>query len=141
MTSSPPQGALLEHPDDQERVAREIQEVLASRPFASVNVITSDLHTDTVESRTGLYRATGEGKTRRRQRAFAAHLRRLGRRYPKVKYPRVVVLIDNAPGTRASRSTGLGRPPEPRVEAAAQLQPAVERDRALREGAAAAGDP
>jgi transposase len=65
--------------------------------FASVNVTSCALHTDTVESRTGLYRATGESKTRRLQRAFAAHLRRLGRRYPKAKYPRVVVLIDNAP--------------------------------------------
>jgi transposase len=65
--------------------------------FASVNVITSALHTDTVESRTGLYRATGESKTRRLQRAFANHLRRLGRRYPQYKHPEVVLLIDNAP--------------------------------------------
>ncbi len=65
--------------------------------FASVNVVSCALHTDTVESRTGLYRATGESKTRRLQRAFAHHLRRLGQRYPQDKYPRVVVLIDNAP--------------------------------------------
>jgi transposase len=65
--------------------------------FASVNVVSCALHTDTVESRTGLYRATGESKTRRLQRAFAAHLCRLGRRYPKDEHPRVVVLIDNAP--------------------------------------------
>ena len=72
--------------------------------FASVNVVSCALHTDTVESRTGLYRHTGESKTRRLQRAFAAHLRRLGKRHPKERYPRVVVLIDNAPGTEASRS-------------------------------------
>ena len=65
--------------------------------FASVNVTSCALHTDTVESRTGLYRRTGESKTRRLQRAFADHLRRLGRRYPKDRHPRVVVLIDNAP--------------------------------------------
>jgi len=65
--------------------------------FASVNVTSCTLHTDTVESRTGLYRRTGESKTRRLQRAFAAHLRRLGRRYPQDQYPRVVILIDNAP--------------------------------------------
>jgi transposase len=65
--------------------------------FASVNVTSCALHTDTVASRTGLYRATGESKTRRLQRGFAQHLRRLGRRYPKDQYPRVVVLIDNAP--------------------------------------------
>jgi hypothetical protein len=44
-----------------------------------------------------LYRVTGESKTRRLQRAFAAHLRRLGGRYPKDRYARVVILIDNAP--------------------------------------------
>jgi transposase len=65
--------------------------------FASVNVVSSVLHTDTVESRTGLYRHTGESKTRRLQRGFAAHLRRLGKRYPKERFPRVVILIDNAP--------------------------------------------
>jgi transposase len=65
--------------------------------FASVNVVSNALHTDTVESRTGLFRATGESKTRRLQRAFAAHLRRLGKRYPQDKHPRVVILIDNAP--------------------------------------------
>ena len=65
--------------------------------FASANVTSCALHTDTVESATGLYRRTGESKTRRLQRAFADHLRRLGRRYPKDDHPRVVVLIDNAP--------------------------------------------
>ena len=65
--------------------------------FASVNVTTSALHTDTLESCTGLYRRTGESKTRRLQRAFADHLRRLGHRYGKDQHPRVVVLIDNAP--------------------------------------------
>jgi transposase len=65
--------------------------------FASVNVTSCALHTDTVASRTGLYRATGESKTRRLQRAFAGHLRRVGRRYAQDEYPRVVVLIDNAP--------------------------------------------
>jgi transposase len=65
--------------------------------FASVNVTSGALHTETVASRTGLYRRTGESKTRRLQRAFAKHLRRLGRRYPPGQSPRVVVLIDNAP--------------------------------------------
>src|SRR5262249_38416145 len=39
----------------------------------------------------------GQRRPRGWQRAFAAHLRRLGRRYPKDKNPRVVILIDNAP--------------------------------------------
>jgi serine/threonine protein kinase/transposase len=66
--------------------------------FASVNVASCALHTDTVEGRTGLSRRTGESKTRRLQRAFAAPLRRRGRRDPPDKHPRVVALIDNAPG-------------------------------------------
>ncbi len=65
--------------------------------FASVNVASCALHTDAVAAATGLYRRAGEGKTRRLQRAFAAHLRRLGRRYPKERHRRVVLLIDNAP--------------------------------------------
>ena len=65
--------------------------------FASVNVTTSRLHTATVECPAGLYRRTGVSKARRLQRAFAEHLRKLGRRYPQAQYPRVVVVIDNAP--------------------------------------------
>jgi hypothetical protein len=65
--------------------------------FASVNVTSCALHTDTVESATGLARRTGESKTRRLQRAFANHLRRLGRGYAAAVHRRVVILIDNAP--------------------------------------------
>ena len=65
--------------------------------FASVNVLTSQLHTQTVACRTGLYRRTGESKTRRLQRAFADHLRQIAAKYPAAKYPRVVLIIDNAP--------------------------------------------
>jgi transposase len=65
--------------------------------FASVDVVTAQLHTHTVESRTGLYRRTGESKTRRLQRAFAEHLRQIARRHPKEKHGRVVLIIDNAP--------------------------------------------
>ncbi len=57
----------------------------------------SALHTDTGASRTGLYRPTGARKTRRLPRAFANHLRRRARRSPTDKYPRVLLLIDNAP--------------------------------------------
>ncbi|VTR96653.1 Uncharacterized protein OS=Corallococcus coralloides (strain ATCC 25202 / DSM 2259 / NBRC 100086 / M2) GN=COCOR_05223 PE=4 SV=1 [Gemmata massiliana] len=65
--------------------------------FASVNVVTSQLHTKTVAGRTGLYRRTGESKARRLQRAFAEHLRQIAVRYPAQKHPRVVLIIDNAP--------------------------------------------
>jgi transposase len=65
--------------------------------FASVDVVTSQLHTKTVAYRTGLYRRAGESKVRRLQRAFADHLRRVAARYPAGKHPRVVLVIDNAP--------------------------------------------
>jgi transposase len=68
--------------------------------FASVDVVTSALHTKTVAYRTGLYRRTGESKTRRLQRAFADHLRQVAARHPAEKYPRVVLIIDNAPWHR-----------------------------------------
>jgi transposase len=68
--------------------------------FAAVNVVTAQLHTKTVAYRTGLYRRTGESKTRRLQRAFAEHLRQIAARYPAQKHPRVVLIIDNAPWHR-----------------------------------------
>lgn len=65
--------------------------------FAAVNVVTSRLHTKTVACRTGLYRRTGQSKTRLLQRTFAAHLRQIAARYPAARHPRVVLIIDNAP--------------------------------------------
>jgi transposase len=46
-------------------------------------------------------------KSRRPQRAFADHRRKLGRRYPPSRYPRVVLVIDNAawhPGTPVTKA-------------------------------------
>jgi transposase len=68
--------------------------------FAAVNVTSAALHTKTVAGRTGLYRRTGESKTRRLQRTFAAHLRQVAACYPAGKHPRVVLIIDNAPWHR-----------------------------------------
>jgi transposase len=65
--------------------------------FAAVNVITARLHTKTVAYRTGLYRRTGESKSRRLQRTFAAHLRQVAACYPAEAHRRVVLIIDNAP--------------------------------------------
>ena len=48
---------------------------------------------------------TGEGKTRRLQEAFAAHLRHVGRTYPVASHRRVVLLIDNAPWHRGEAVT------------------------------------
>jgi len=68
--------------------------------FAVVNLITAALHTNTLGSPHDAKRRTGQSKTRRLQEAFAAHLRHVGRVYPRQHYPRVVLVIDNAPWHR-----------------------------------------
>jgi hypothetical protein len=65
--------------------------------FAVVNLVTAALHANLVDSPKDATKATGKGKTRRLQEAFAAHLRHVGRMYPADKHKRVVLLIDNAP--------------------------------------------
>jgi transposase len=68
--------------------------------FAVVNLVNAAVHANTLESPQNATRRTGQSKTRRLQEAFAAHLRHVGRIYPQQRYPRVVVLIDNAPWHR-----------------------------------------
>jgi transposase len=68
--------------------------------FAVVNLVTAAVHANTLESPQNATKRTGQSKTRRLQEAFAAHLRHVGRSYPPRRYPRVVVLIDNAPWHR-----------------------------------------
>jgi transposase len=68
--------------------------------FASVNTVTGDLHTNTLESPARAKQATGKSKTRRLQEAFAAHLRQVAARYPAGGHKRVVLGIDNAPWHR-----------------------------------------
>src|SRR3954470_24072347 len=68
--------------------------------FAVMNLISGALHTTTLESLQADARTSGESKTRRMQRAFAAHLRHVGRMYPRGQFGRVVLLIDNAPWHR-----------------------------------------
>lgn len=68
--------------------------------FGVIDVRTGGLATTTLESRRAANRKGGESKTRRMQRAFAAHLRHVGRRYPEAEFPRVVLAIDNAPWHR-----------------------------------------
>ena len=68
--------------------------------FAVMNLISGALHTNTLESLRAANRKSGESKTRRMQRAFADHLRHVGRVYPRHLYARVVLLIDNAPWHR-----------------------------------------
>src|SRR3954468_8535896 len=68
--------------------------------LAVVNVVGGALHANTLESPAGAKKKTGKSKTRRMQEAFAAHLRHIGRAYPKDKHRRVVLIIDNAPWHR-----------------------------------------
>ena len=68
--------------------------------FAVLNLISGVLHTNTLESLQAANRKSGESKTRRMQRAFADHLRHVGRMYPQEQFSRVVLLIDNAPWHR-----------------------------------------
>ena len=68
--------------------------------FAVMNLVSGVLHTNTLESLQAANRKSGESKTRRMQRAFADHLRHVGRMYPGERFARVVVLIDNAPWHR-----------------------------------------
>ena len=68
--------------------------------FAVMNLIAGTLHTNTLESLQADNRRSGESKTKRMQRAFADHLRHVGRAYPQGRFGRVVLLIDNAPWHR-----------------------------------------
>src|SRR4051794_22624129 len=68
--------------------------------FAVVNLVSAALHTNTLESPHDAKKKTGKSKTRRMQEAFAAHLRHVGRVYPRKRYRRVVLVIDNAPWHR-----------------------------------------
>ncbi len=68
--------------------------------FGVINLVTAALHSNTLESPHDAKKRTGKSKTRRLQEAFAAHLRHVGRVYPRERYPRVVLGIDNAPWHR-----------------------------------------
>ena len=65
--------------------------------FAVVNLVSGALHTNTLECPKDAKKKTGQSKTKRMQKAFAAHLRHVGKAYPQDKYKEVVLLIDNAP--------------------------------------------
>ena len=65
-----------------------------------LNLISGAVHANTLESLQKENRKSSDSKTRRMQRAFADHLRHVGRVYPKGKNKRVVLTIDNAPWHR-----------------------------------------
>jgi transposase len=68
--------------------------------FGVLNLISAALHTTTLESLQAANRQSQDSKTKRMQRAFAFHLRHVGRMYPQEKHKRVVLTIDNAPWHR-----------------------------------------
>lgn len=68
--------------------------------FGVLNLVTGAVHANTLESLQKENRKRKESKTRRMQRAFAGHLRHVGRAYPQARHGRVVLLIDNAPWHR-----------------------------------------
>lgn len=68
--------------------------------FAVLNLITGAVHANTLESLQKENCKSEDSKTRRMQRAFADHLRHVGRTYPKEQFKRVVLTIDNAPWHR-----------------------------------------
>ena len=68
--------------------------------FAVLNLWSGAVHSNTLESLQKENRKQTESKTRRMQRAFADHLRHVGRMYPQGRFKRVVLTIDNAPWHR-----------------------------------------
>jgi hypothetical protein len=70
--------------------------------FAVLNAVSGLLHTNTHASVRSANRRTKESKNRRMQRAFARHLRHVGRAYPAAEHRRVVLIIDNAPWHRGA---------------------------------------
>lgn len=67
---------------------------------AVLNLLTGAVHANTLESLQKENRKKTQSKTRRMQRAFADHLRHVGRVYPAELNKRVVLTIDNAPWHR-----------------------------------------
>jgi transposase len=68
--------------------------------FAVLNLVSGAVHANTPEGLQAANRKSADGKTRRMQRAFADHLRHVGRMYPRADFRRVVLTIDNAPWHR-----------------------------------------
>ena len=68
--------------------------------FAVLNLLSGAVHANTLESLQATNRKSPHSKTRRMQRAFADHLRHVGRRYSAAEFKRVVLTIDNAPWHR-----------------------------------------
>jgi transposase len=70
--------------------------------LAVMSLTTAAVHATTLECPAGKKKAGQPSKNRRLQEAFAAHLRHVGRVYPKERHKRVVLAIDNAPWHRGA---------------------------------------
>lgn len=68
--------------------------------FAVVNLLRAAVHAHTLASPKDARKKTGQSQTRRRQAAFAAHLRHVGTSDPRDRGPEGVLRIDNAPWHR-----------------------------------------
>jgi transposase len=73
--------------------------------LAVVSLTTAALHATTLACPAGKKKAGQPSKNKRLQEAFAAHLRHVGRVYPKDQHGRVVLTIDNAPWHRGEAVT------------------------------------
>jgi transposase len=69
--------------------------------FGALNLVTGRLTTHLVEK----VRAHAQPKQRSLQVGFARHMRDIARAYPATQYPRVVLVIDNAPWHRGALVT------------------------------------
>ncbi len=66
--------------------------------FGALNLVTGQLTTRIVDQGWASRKQhIGPSRRRRVQEAFARHLRDIARAYPATQYPRVVLVIDNAP--------------------------------------------
>jgi transposase len=70
--------------------------------FGALNLVTGTLTTRLLDSPARATKKTGKSKTRRLQEAFAKFLEDIARKYPASRFPRVVIIVDNAPWHRGA---------------------------------------
>jgi transposase len=75
--------------------------------FGALDLVTGRLVSRLVPSAARVRRRDGSNKTRRLQALFARHIAEIARAYPAHRYPRVVVIIDNAPWHRGAALTAV----------------------------------
>ena len=75
--------------------------------LAAVNVVEGKLTTRMIACAARVRAKTGKSKCRVLQEAFVRHLRDIARASPATRYPRVVIMVDNAPWHRGSLVTDV----------------------------------